>query len=346
MAQLETIPCPLCGETDGHLAVDVPGGDGNIRGYGAIYAGLAKSSWKICGRCGFVHQNPRPSAATLDAYYLAGQYHPHTDPPDPEALVRRDEPAYRDEIDFALEHSGVRTGTVFDIGCGYGAALECWRRRGFEPFGVEPDRFLYEFARDRYGHTGVQHGVLDGAIDLAGTIDIAFSHHAIEHVADLHAMMAGIVKILRPGGYLFTALPTYFKNRTTMSKLWMNSAHYSMFTVRTFDQLLARYGFAQVAHRYERWTSTPDQFGHLARFTGTPFEPSQFYEDPHAVARYLRVVNPLRSLAYYPLHGGYRAHIAQAATLARRAAGVLRSDPLSLPRRARDYVAWRRSLRS
>jgi SAM-dependent methyltransferase len=345
MAQLETIPCPLCGETAGHLPVDVPAGDGNLRGYGAIYEGLATSAWKICGRCGFVHQNPRPSAATLDAYYLAGQYHPHGEPPDPDALVRRDEPAYRDEIDFALAHGKLRGGNVFDIGCGYGVALECWRRRGFVPHGVEPDRFLCDFARTRFGFAGVTHGVLDGSIALAGAIDLAFSHHALEHVADLHAMMTGLAKIMRPGGFVFTALPTYFRNRTTMSKLWMNSAHYSMFTVRSFDQLLARYGFEQVAHRYERWTSSPDQFGHLARYTGVPGEPARFYEDPQEVARYLRVINPLRSLAYYPLHGGYRARLVKAATLARRTVDVLRADPLSLPRRARDYVAWRRSLR-
>jgi len=342
MAQLEAIACPLCGEASHFLPVDVPDRDGNIRGYGAIYDGLAKSSWKICGRCGFVHQNPRPSTAALDAYYLAGQYHPHHEK-DPDELVAVNEPAYRDEIDFALEHSRLRSGTVFDIGCGYGVALKLWRDRGFEPRGVEPDRALFEFGRSRYGLDAIENRVLDDTIGHAGSVDVAFSHHAIEHVADLHAMMRGLAKIIRPGGFVFTALPSYRRNRTTMSKLWMNSAHYSMFTVTSFNQLLARYGFVEVAHRYERWSSTPDQFGHLAQFTGTPSDPTAFYEDAEEVARYLRVVNPLRSIAYYPLHGGYRRRLAHGVELARITVNVLRTEPAQLPRRAWKYLSWLRS---
>jgi 2-polyprenyl-3-methyl-5-hydroxy-6-metoxy-1,4-benzoquinol methylase len=342
MAQLEAIPCPLCAESSHFLTVEIPDDDGNIRGYGEIYAGLAKSTWKICGRCGFVHQNPRPSTATLDAYYLAGQYHPHARERDPDELVAINTSAYADEIAFALEHAGLQAGKVFDIGCGYGVALKLWADRGFDPYGVEPDRALFEFGQRHYGLRNTQQRVLDDTIDVRG-IDLAFSHHALEHVADLASMMRGLVKIMRPGGHVFTALPTYRRNRTTMSKLWMNSAHYSLFTVTSFDQLLARYGFRQVAHRYERWASTPDQFGHLARFEGAPLDPTQFYEDPEEVQHYLRVTNPLRSVAFYPLHGGYRARVAKGAELARLTLGALRKDPLGLPRRARAYLAWRRS---
>jgi hypothetical protein len=109
--------------------------------------------------------------------------------------------------------------------------------------------------------------------------------------------------------------------------------------------LLARYGFRQVAHRYERWASTPDQFGHVARFEGAAIDPMQFFEDPEEVQRYLRIINPLRSIAYYPLHGGYRARVAKGGQLARLTLEALRKDPMSVPRRARDYIAWRRSLR-
>jgi len=344
MAQLEAIPCPLCGETASFLPVTIPDADGNIRGYGEIYAGLAKSEWKICGRCGFVHQNPRPSAATLDAYYLSGQYHPHSVERDPDELVATNRSAYADEIEFTLEHSGLRSGAVFDIGCGYGVALKLWAERGFTPFGVEPDRALFEFGQRHYGLRHTQQRVLDETIEVRD-IDLAFSHHALEHVADLASMMRGLAKIMRPGGYVFTALPTYRHNRTTMSKLWMNSAHYSLFTVKSFDQMLARYGFRQVAHRYDGWSSSQDQFGHLARFEGEPFDATQFFEDPEEVHRYLRVVNPLRSAAYYPLHGGYRARVARGAQLARLTLAALREDPLGLPRRARNYIAWRRTLR-
>jgi SAM-dependent methyltransferase len=338
---LAPIPCPLCGEAAKFVPVAVPDHDDHIRGYGALYAGHDKSEWKICGRCGFVHQNPRPSAAALDEYYLSGSYHPVADV-DPAWLIEVNTPAYSEEIDFALEHSGLRSGSVFDIGCGRGVALKVWRDRGFRPFGVEPDRSLYEYGRRHFGLEHTQNGVLDTNI-ANEPVDIAFSHHALEHVADLDALMRGLRKVLRVGGYVFTALPTYRHNRSSMSKAWMNSAHYSLFTVATFNQLLARHGFVEIAHRYTHWHSTPDQFGHVARYTGEDVDPTQFYEDPDEVAHYLRIVNPLRSLFYYPRHGGYRRHLATGATLARRTIDVLRTDPASLPRRARDYLAWRRA---
>jgi 2-polyprenyl-3-methyl-5-hydroxy-6-metoxy-1,4-benzoquinol methylase len=343
MSQLISVPCPLCREAAPGIPVDVPDEDGNIRGYGAIYEGCDKSEWKICARCGFVHQNPRPSTEALNAYYLEGQYHPHADAPEPAALVEINRSAYRDEIDFALEHSGLTSGTVFDIGCGWGVALKLWRDRGFTPRGVEPDRFLYEYGSKNYQLDLIENRILDGTIEVPEKVDIVFSHHTLEHVADLDALMVGIKKILRVGGYIFTALPTYRHNRTSMSKLWMNSGHYSLFTVQTFNQLLARHGFVEVAHRYEHWASTPDQFGHVARYVGEPTDPEQFYEAPDKVARYLRVENPLRSIVYYPLYGGYRRSLAHGAALARRTVEVLRTDPMSLPRRAREYLESRRS---
>jgi SAM-dependent methyltransferase len=329
MAQVETIACPLCSNAASFLPVRVPAQDEHIHGYGALYDGMAVSEWKICGRCGFVHQNPRPSVEALNRFYLEGNYHTKIDVP-PAELFANHGPYYQDEVEYAIAHAGVSTGSVFDIGCGLGVALKLFKDRGWDCYGIEPDRGRFEYGRDHYGLTNIVQGALDASFELGRKVDLVFTHHAFEHFADLPAVMTAITKLLKPGGFLFTAIPTFRDNKSTMSKLWMNSAHYSLFTDRSFNQLLARHGFEEIDHRYNPWKAGPDQLGHIARFTGTPSAPERFYEDPAAVSRYLNVVNPLRSAVYLPLRGGYRGyrhHLQHAAKLARAAGHVLVTQP-------------------
>lgn len=329
MAEVEDISCPLCGNTRDHIAVRVPRSDENIRNYGALYTGMARSKWKVCGRCGFVHQNPRPSVAALNRYYTEGKYHSKVEI-EADELFARHAPYYADELDFAITHSGLAKGSVFDIGCGFGVALESFKRRGWDCYGIEPDPGRFEFAQRSYGLTQIRTGALDEHFDLGRKVDLVFTHHAFEHFADLDGVMEAIKKLLVPGGYMFTAIPTYRHNRSGMSKVWMNSAHYSLFTHRSFGQLLARHGFEEVAHRYHPWKAGPDQLGYLARFTGTHAAAEPFYEDPAEVARYLGIINPLRSAIYLPLTGGYYGyghHWKRVSTLARAAGKVLLTEP-------------------
>jgi SAM-dependent methyltransferase len=339
MADVETIACPLCCNATRFLDVRVPAQDEHIRGYGALYAGMAKSVWKICGRCGFVHQNPRPSIEALNRFYLDGNYHSKIDVP-PDELFANHAPYYADEIDYAIEKSGLTTGSVFDIGCGLGVALKSFADRGWACYGIEPDRGRFEYGRTHYGLSNIVHGALDASFTPQRQVDLVFTHHAFEHFADLPSVMAAIKKILKPGGFLFTAIPTFRENRSRMSKLWMNSAHYSLFTHNSFNQLLARHGFEEIDHRYNPWRAGPDQLGHIARFTGASLAPERFYEDPEEIARYLDVVNPLRSAVYLPLIGGYRGYghyISRYAKLARAAGHVLVHEPDQFVAKTKAY---------
>ena len=149
---------------------------------------------------------------------------------------------------------------------------------------------------------------------MSGTapVDLVFSNHAFEHVADLDAVMTGLRSIMKPGGYIFTVVPTYAANRSSMSLRWMNSAHYSLFTHASLDQMFARYGFEPVASTYRGWRKEVDDIWHVARYTGRPLEPSQFYEDPQRVARFVNWVNPLRTVLYAPIFANYPAKVQRA----------------------------------
>jgi len=310
---LTQIPCPLCGESSRFLPIRTPYPDEHIAGYRSLYGTRTKSDWKACGACGFVHQNPRPSIAALNAIYADGDYHATAQPPlswtDPAAYMKFARWYYGDKVDYAIARSGVRRGRVFEMGFGYGGALKLFEEHGFEVAGREPDARLAAFAYDTLELRGPERGFVDDSVTGLAPVDLIFSNHAFEHVADLHAVMVALRSIIKPGGHVFTAVPTYAANRSNMSLRWMNSAHYSMFTHASLDQLMARYGFAPVVGTYRGWHKEIDDLWHVARYTGEPIEPRQYYEDPQVVTRFVNWVNPLRSLVLYPVFSNYHRKV-------------------------------------
>ncbi len=304
---LDHVPCPLCGERARFLPLRVPYHDDHIADYRTLYGTRSRSEWKACGTCGFVHQNPRPSVEALNAFYASGDYHA---PAAPQAYTEAAPYMkfarwyYSDKVDFAIAHTLPR-GRVFDMGFGYGGVLELFRERGWDVTGREPDPRLARFARDTLGLEGPEQGLVEADMTGTGPIDLVFSNHAFEHVADLHAVMTGLASIMKPGAHIFTVVPTYAANRSSMSLRWMNSAHYSLFTRASLDQLMARYGFEPVTSTYRGWRKEIDDVWHLARYTGKPLDPVQFYEDPEGVARFVNWINPMRSALFAPVFANY-----------------------------------------
>ena len=295
------IPCPLCSEREVFIDVSVPYDDGHIVNYGNLYAGHDASEWKICGRCGFLHQNPRPSVAALEAFYADAKYRQHQDDPDVDDYSVFAEGYFGPKADYARRVCGIAQGNLFEVGCGFGGALLAFRSRGWTCQGIEPDAHCAAYARNQLGFPGVRPGLLGADILLEHKVDVVFSNHAFEHFADLHGTMRGIRAVLKPGGFLVTIVPTYRENRSNLSKRWMNSSHYSLFSHASLSHLVSKYGFEPVAHTYRGWLTEIDELWHCARFTGTVSEPARFFEAPRSVERYLAWTNPARTALYYPI---------------------------------------------
>jgi SAM-dependent methyltransferase len=252
-----------------------------------------------------VHQNPRPSTVALNEFYLTAQYHTEPAGANSEDYLKFARWYFGEKIDYSLAHAHLERGRVFDIGCGQGGVLKLFEERGWKPYGVEPDGTLSAYAINELGLTGVRQGILDRRFEPEEKVDLVFSNHAFEHFADLDGVMGGVLRVLKPGGYLFIVVPTYFKNKSAMSKRWMNSSHYSLFTHNSLNSVLTRYGFEEVTHTYAGWNKEVDDLWYLAKFSGKVGEPGVHFEDPRRVIRYLRVVNPLRSIVFSPIYSNW-----------------------------------------
>jgi SAM-dependent methyltransferase len=328
MSSLALVPCPLCGKRDQFFPVKVPRHDDHIAGYGEIYKGRSQSEWKICTQCGFVHQNPRPTTEALNRYYLAGAYRrTHLLLPEVKSYKGFADWYYGAKVAYVSEKTGQQKGTVFDLGCGYGPALDVFRSRGWRCFGIEADPQCHEFARNQLGLDGVQRGVLTRQAEPAGSIDVVFSNHVFEHLADLDEVMLGIRRLLKPGGWVVTVVPTYYRNRSNLSRSWMNSSHYSLFTHRSLSHLFVKHRFEEVAYTYRGWNVEIDELWHVARYGETQGISAECFEDPNQVRRYLHLINPLRSFVYFPVYS-YHSERRQLCQILGYAWQLFRTSPL------------------
>jgi ubiquinone/menaquinone biosynthesis C-methylase UbiE len=117
------------------------------------------------------------------------------------ALANRWDPGH---LRTVLDHVPLRRGMrVLEVGAGRGHLVRRLRQRGVDAAGVDLNPGAVEHA--------VTPAVLEmDATDLEfddATFEAVVSFHAIEHIPDLDAALAEMVRVLRPGGTLLLVYP-------------------------------------------------------------------------------------------------------------------------------------------
>jgi len=135
----------------------------------------------------------------------------------------------------------VPRAAVLDVGCGYGGYLLPFRRAGCLVHGIELSPHREEAAR-RLGIKTSGIGVEQLEPGTFGCkFDLVFSNHVLEHVQDLHAFFCAVRKVLKPGGWLYLAVPnfeTYF-----LLQDFFFALHVHSFNARSLATLVLANGF-------------------------------------------------------------------------------------------------------
>ena len=120
---LTTHPCSICHHNEEFIKVSSVDNDPHMKGdYAKLYDGKNKSEWSVCNECGFLQQNPRPTIEALNQYYKKSSYHFQISELSHELLFYSHKNLYNREIKYILNTTNLSSGSVFDIGCGYGFA--------------------------------------------------------------------------------------------------------------------------------------------------------------------------------------------------------------------------------
>ena len=140
------------------------------------------------------------------------------------------------------------SGSVLDVGCGYGAYLLPFKKAGHSVYGIELSQHRLEAAK----RLGVKTAMI-GVEDLSETsfgqkFDLVFSNHVLEHVHNPHVFLEKIGSILNPGGWFFVAVPNlenYF-----LPQDFFFALHVHSFTNHSLAALLKAHNFE--IHRFQQ----------------------------------------------------------------------------------------------
>lgn len=196
-----------------------------------------------CSECQTVYLSPRLNPKLIIDSYAGGEDASFI--AQDEARLKTFEKALRR---LARDHNiALSPDTkVLDIGCAGGAFLLAAENLGLEAIGIEPNRWMCEYAR-REHQLDARPGVLADHHFPDATFDLITLWDVIEHVPSPSAELKEIHRILKPGGVLVVNYPDYqsLPARLLGRKwpFWL-SVHLTYYTPKTITKHLEQSGFA------------------------------------------------------------------------------------------------------
>jgi len=253
VSDFETVTaCDLCG-----------GGAFRPRARYTDYLNFGPETFTLveCEGCGLCFLNPRPTRAAIGRYY-PDDYEAHggdTPAPlrswqaraggevEPGPLARRWLALAQDVAWYVIPRPRGRR-RILDVGGGSGKLLDAMRQLGWTTFAVEPSAAAAARARGK-GHEVVV-GSAEEMCFPAGSFDVVYLWHVLEHTHSPARVLANARAYLAPGGVLHLAVPNFdsFHARLFGRYWWSTDAprHLYQLNARTLGAYLRRAGFERV----------------------------------------------------------------------------------------------------
>ena len=114
------------------------------------------------------------------------------------------DPEYTEQILPLIAEHLPATGRMLDVGCGEGQVARVAAEQGLEVVGVDPSHTQVLLARERASGPSYLQGSATGLGVGDESVDVVVACLVFEHIADVDAALAEVVRVLRPGGrFLF-----------------------------------------------------------------------------------------------------------------------------------------------
>jgi len=234
--------CPVCGAA---LA-------------GSVLARFPERSYLRCKCCGAISMNRiNPTPIEYDKEYFFEQYQKQygktyiEDFPNLTAMAKRRLDIIKEQIAKSKEQrKGNSPQSLLDIGCAYGAFLAAAQEEGFSPQGIDPAEDAVRYVTQTLNIPAMQ-GYFPSPhssfLIPHSSFEVVSLWYVIEHFRDCVLALSEIKKLLKPGGVLAFATPSFagVSGRSSLKRFLENSPqdHWTVWSPSVCRKALGKAGF-------------------------------------------------------------------------------------------------------
>jgi ubiquinone/menaquinone biosynthesis C-methylase UbiE len=207
-----------------------------------------------CSSCFFRFTQDYPEEADILQFYESESYISHSDSSEGISnklyrLVRKI--MLRIKRNLVMEITGLKTGSILDVGSGTGYFAAAMKKEGWSAEGIEINEKAREFS---ISHFGLEAGPPEKISSIrSGTYDCITLWHVLEHFHDPFKYFSEIYRLLKPDGFCIIALPNSCSYDAVHYKshwaAWDVPRHLWHFSPETFWLFSDRTGFELVETR-------------------------------------------------------------------------------------------------
>ena len=238
-------PCPLCGGTRKTVLRDANwASEQNVEEIARIYCSSSETKLMDplvrCDECGCQYLSPCLHPEKIQEGY--------TDAVDPVFVTQNPFriATFTRTLQSISQRVALPEGSrILDVGCAEGAFPKAAKDLGFNPVGIEPSRWMCEFAKKEY-QLDVRQGTLEEQHFADEKFDMVTLWDVLEHVAEPAVTLKLVHKLLSSEGTLVLTYPDISGwPARLMGSRWpfLLSVHLTYYTPETITRQLAETGF-------------------------------------------------------------------------------------------------------
>lgn len=192
-----------------------------------------------CNHCGLIYVNPRIKSELILNGYSEGS---------DEAFVsqaKARERTFERCLNIIEKYTKKKKGKILDIGTANGSFLYVAKKRGWEVDGIEPNKWLCEWAKKNYGIEIKSMTLLEQTYPNE-TFDVITLWDVLEHVDNPLKVLSECQRIIKKDGILIVNYPDIGSwIARIMGRKWffLLSVHLFYFTPKTIKKMLKKTSF-------------------------------------------------------------------------------------------------------
>jgi len=243
---LEEVPCDLCGER--RYSVIYKAQYEKEKDFDLVNKFRASGDELLidqlvkCPRCGLIYINPRIKGDLIIEGYSEGS---------DEVFVSQ---ASAREKTFSkslkkIEKYVKNKGKILDVGTAAGSFLAAARKKGWEVYGCEPNKWLVDWG-NKYYNLSIKQGTIFDQKYQSGFFDVVSLWDVIEHTTSPSSVLRECNRVLKDKGLLVVNYPDIGSLISRFMKrkwLFLNSVHLYYFTRKTITAILEKNGFKAIS---------------------------------------------------------------------------------------------------